>query len=188
MATWKNALRLSCASCLFALSVAVTQGGCAKTAIGAICDKVCDCEICSDEVLKSCEDEGGFAQAKAASLGCSKQFEDHNTCVMKLLGCKTHVTLGTGCDTQAEALNNCTKDVVPFVAACDLAADHLVTCGVGSAGSGTGAKPLCVGLLLCDATCINAAACIELVDAFSGAPTNAALNFLACNTKCKNGG
>jgi hypothetical protein len=187
MATSKNALRLSCAFGLFALSVAVAQGGCAVTPISAICDKVCDCEICSDEVLKSCEDQGGFAEAKASSLGCKAEFDAHNTCLMKLLGCKTHVTLGTGCDTQADALNQCTKDVVPFVAACELAADRLATCGV-TVEAGSGMKPLCIGLFLCQATCINTASCDELLDAFSGAPTSTGLNFLACKTKCMSGG
>src|SRR4029079_15495095 len=120
----------------------------------AICDKACDCEKCSDELRKSCEDQGGFSQAKASSLGCKAEFDAHMTCVTKLLGCKNHVTLGAGCDAQAEALNKCTKDAVPFVAACDLAADRFVTCGLTPMAAVIGAtNTLCVGVFLCGATC-----------------------------------
>lgn len=188
MPTSKNALRLSCALGLVALSVALLQGGCGDTAVSVICDKVCNCMECTDEYRNSCKDEGGIAQAKAGSLGCTTQFEAHTTCLEEKLGCKSPITRGDACVSQADALNQCTKDAVPLVAACRLAIGHLVACGIGLLTTKDAVEPLCTGVFLCRATCINTATCEEIMDGLVGTPTGVGLNFHACTTKCQNGG
>ena len=70
---------------------------------------------------------------------------------------------------------------------CTKAADQLTACGVGGSMSVSGSPmaPACSGSISCNAKCINAATCDQLVDAFSGMPDPVKSKpFLDCTTKC----
>lgn len=78
--------------------------------INSVCKAQCDCLGCNDSALQNCIDQGKAEQKVADNLGCGGLFDDAAACVQKNGVCFPGPQYKvTGCDTQQQKLQNCTK-------------------------------------------------------------------------------
>jgi hypothetical protein len=182
----KNIFGFSFALLVLALAGSVTAAsGCGDSA-AALCDDICACQRCTSNDLDTCRSQADAAEQKAASTGCSSQFDDLVTCTRKNISCKGNSAVADGCQAEDAALSKCAKGSILLGGGdeCTHAADHLAGCldAMGSTSGSTTAS--CTGAALCSAGCFNAADCAAIKDAFSGMPTDASKSLIDCATKC----
>lgn len=159
--TWKAAALASVATTLWALTP-----GCG-TSTGAYCNKVCDCQGCSDSELDECVDSIDDAKKAASDEGCSSQFDALLSCINSELTCEDSKAEADGCDAESEELFKCAPTVSGIGKnGCERAADIFIAkieaCG-GSVEVGDGEPGECTAeagaQALCTAACYEAASC-----------------------------
>lgn len=150
---------------------AVTAVGCGGVSTSSLCEEICACERCTNNDLKTCEDQGDTAADAADAAGCSSEFDDAVACAGANVSCKNDRAVSNGCDAELTALTKCSSTLGVFGKnACELASDQIVaklaSCPkppqIGS-GSGGGTSAECTAaagsLLLCQAAAFVQASC-----------------------------
>jgi hypothetical protein len=80
--------------------------GCGPS-IGAYCDKVCDCQGCSDTQRDDCIDTADDARRNADHKGCRGEFDKLLSCGMEELECKDGYPKIDGCDSEQKKYLEC---------------------------------------------------------------------------------
>jgi hypothetical protein len=73
---------------LSSLGVALAlAAGCGRASVESICNKLCDCEPCTDSQYKECILSGNGLRQKAESRGCGDLAQDYLDCVEETVVC-----------------------------------------------------------------------------------------------------
>ena len=102
-----------------------TIPGCGPSS-GSYCNKICECEGCSDPERADCVDSVDDARKLADDNGCAEKFDAYFSCIDSEVSCTAGRIDADGCDAELTALAQCG---VPFagsnVAACLAYVDHV---------------------------------------------------------------
>src|SRR5262245_9260989 len=78
-------------------------GGCGVSA-ASLCERVCECQGCSENERAECIDELEDAQRKADNEGCSDQYSALLSCFDSELECRDSEVDVDGCDPEEKSL------------------------------------------------------------------------------------
>jgi len=148
------------------LALAAASAGCRKSVVPA-CRTLCTCTPCTNNDLDACVEQARAEQRSAAAKGCAEAFDTFVDCFEDTFSCKNGGAIKCG-HAQA-ALQTCSGSGNPFADVCQRSADHVNACVPGANQPPT--EP-CVGINACQAACIAAASCDELVGKDPNGPFN----------------
>ena len=134
------------------LLLASSSLGCGGTSASAICSDVCECTGCSEREEEDCVDSIEDVEKAAADEGCEDAWDEYVSCASDELECRDGVARSDGCDSEAEALAECT-DGASFgggfgVSVCERA---IAICGGNPEDND---QVECTGATVCVANCI----------------------------------
>ncbi len=91
---------------LGALALPAVSSGCGVSA-ASLCDRVCECEGCSEPERADCVDELEDNQRAAEAKGCADQYAALLDCYDGEFECREGDVDVDGCNPEEEALNKC---------------------------------------------------------------------------------
>lgn len=102
----KATFRPTWAPASLAVVVVLFAAGCGGQ-ITDICERGCECEGCSDDLLDECISDGNAIEDDAKAAGCTKEFDAYSDCVDDNLVCEGTNSRVNGCVTEKQALSSC---------------------------------------------------------------------------------
>jgi hypothetical protein len=164
----KNSFGVAAAFVTLALfGGATTAVGCGGPSTSSLCAEFCACRSCTSNDQQACEVAGEEASDEADEAGCSSEFDDVVTCALAKVTCNDDKPSLKGCEAEQSALARCPSRVNPLLKTDCQKAEERVAAKLGVCGVAVTTTPTdpmsCSAtqgtLLLCSATCVNAASC-----------------------------
>jgi hypothetical protein len=84
--------------------------GCSGASVANLCDRLCECEGCSESEYEDCVDTGEDLEKAAEEAGCNDAWEDYVACTDEELECNDGVVKVDGCLSEIGALGTCAAE------------------------------------------------------------------------------
>lgn len=91
---------------LFGITLAA---GCGGASVDSICDRVCECEQCTDADRTQCVSSGEQFENQAVAAGCQDQYDEYLSCLDDNLVCTNGEAEASGCGAAVSALDSCVR-------------------------------------------------------------------------------